>query len=155
MDLKALQDTPPWDWPRDAGKRFREILIDSRAKESDRLVAAELAGDFTVINDDLADTLMAIIRSVAEREQLRAQAAISLGPVLEHADTFGFEDPGDVPISEHAFSTIKDSLHALYLDNNNGKEVRRRILEHPCGLQRTGIRRRSRMHIPAETKTGC
>jgi len=46
MDLKTLLDTPPWDWPTDAGRMFRKILIDQRA-ESDRLVAAELAGDFT------------------------------------------------------------------------------------------------------------
>lgn len=49
MDLKTLLDTPPWDWPRDAGRMSRKILIDQRAAESDRLAAAELAGDFTVI----------------------------------------------------------------------------------------------------------
>jgi hypothetical protein len=27
MDLKTLQDTPPWDWPTDAANRFQEILI--------------------------------------------------------------------------------------------------------------------------------
>src|SRR5712692_9673726 len=93
MDLKTLQDTPPWDWPRDAGKRFQEILIDHRADESDRLVAAELAGDLTVINDELADSLTAIIRSPDEPERLRARAAIALGPVLEQAETDGFKDP--------------------------------------------------------------
>jgi hypothetical protein len=55
MDLKVYLDTPPWDWPRDAGKTFWRILADQRASESDRLVAAELAGDFTVINNDLVD----------------------------------------------------------------------------------------------------
>ena len=68
MDLKTLQDTPPWDWPRDAGKRFEEILIDHRGDGSDRLVAAELAGDLTVINDELADSLTAIMRSPDEPE---------------------------------------------------------------------------------------
>ncbi|PYT25091.1 MAG: hypothetical protein DMG57_26320, partial [Acidobacteria bacterium] len=62
MDLKTLLDTPPWDWPTDAGRMFRKILIDQRADESDRLVAAELAGDFTVINDDLVDTLLTVVR---------------------------------------------------------------------------------------------
>jgi len=56
MDLKTLLDTPPWDWPTNAGNMFQKILADRRANESDRLVAAELAGDLTVINDDLADT---------------------------------------------------------------------------------------------------
>jgi hypothetical protein len=73
MDLKILLDTPPWDWPRDAGNIFEEILTDNRANESERLVAAELAGDFTVINDELADALMTIIRSADEPEQLRAE----------------------------------------------------------------------------------
>ena len=129
MDLKTLRDTPPWDWPRDAGKRFQEILIDYQADESDRLVAAELAGDFTVINDDLVDTLLTVVRSADEPEQLRAKAAISLGPVLEQAETDGFEDPDDVHITEHTFRNIQDSLEKIFLDNSTPKEVRRRILE--------------------------
>ncbi len=129
MDLKTLQDTPPWDWPRDAGKRFQEILIDHRADESDRLVAAELAGDLTVINDELADSLTAIIRSPDEPERLRARAAIALGPVLEQAETDGFEDPDDVPITQRTFRNIQDSLQKLHFDKSIPKEVRRRILE--------------------------
>jgi hypothetical protein len=108
---------------------FQKILNDSRAEESDRLVAAQLAGDSTVINDDLADALMAIIRNADGPEKLRARAAISLGAVLEQADTEGFEDPDDVPISERTFRNIQDTLHRVYLDHTNSKEVRRRILE--------------------------
>ena len=129
MDLKTLLDTPPWDWPRDAGRTFWRILVDQRANESDRLVAAELAGDFTVINDDLADTLLTIAGSADEPEQLRARATISLGPVLEQADTDGFEDPDDVPITERTFRNIQDSLEKLYRDTSTPKEVRRRSLE--------------------------
>jgi hypothetical protein len=126
MDLKTLLDTPPWDWPTDAGRMFLKILTDQRADESDRLIAAELAGDFTVINDDLADTLLTVVGSADEPEQLRAKAAISLGPVLEQAGMDGFEDPDDVPIT---FRNIQDSLKKIYLDNSTPKEVRRRILE--------------------------
>ena len=129
MDLKTLQDTPPWDWPTDAGKKFQEILIDHQADKTDRLIAAKLAGDLTVINDDLADALTAIIRSPGEPEQLRVRAAIALGPVLEQADTDGFEDPDDVPISRRTFRNIQDLLQKLYFDNSIPKEVRRRILE--------------------------
>ena len=118
MDLKTLLDTPPWDWPRDAGRMFRKILIDRRANESDRLIAAGLAGDFTVINDDLADALAAVVRSAEEPEQLRAKAAISFGPILEHANTDGFEDPDDVPITERTFRNIQDSLRKLYRDRS-------------------------------------
>ena len=129
MDLKTLLDTPPWEWPSDAGKTFQAILTDPRANESDRLIAAELAGDFTVINDELADSLMEIIRRPGEPEGLRARAAISLGPALEHADTDGFEDPDDVAITERTFHKIQKSLQRLYFDNSVPKEVRRRILE--------------------------
>jgi len=129
MDLKTLLDTPPWDWPTDAGRMFQKILIDQRADESDRLIAAELAGDFTVIDDDLVDTLLTVVRSADEPEQLRAKAAISLGPVLEQADMDGFEDPDDVPITERTFRNIQDSLEKIYLDNSTPQKVRRRILE--------------------------
>ncbi len=129
MDLKILRDTPPWDWPSDAGERFQEILRDQRASDSDRLVAAELAGDLTIINDELADSLIAIISSQNEPEQLRARAAIALGAVLEQADTDGFEDPDDVPITQRKFRSIQASLQKLYFDNSILKEVRRRILE--------------------------
>ena len=129
MDLKVYLDTPPWDWPRDAGKTFWKILADQRASESDRLLAAELAGDFTVINNDLADVLLTIAGSADEPEQLRARAAISLGPILEQADTDGFDDPDDVPITEGTFHNIQDSLEKVYSDKSTPKEVRRRILE--------------------------
>lgn len=129
MDLKTLLDTPPWDWPRDTGRVFWRILLDSEASDSDRLIAAELAGDFTVINDDLADALLMIAGNSHEPEQLRARAAISLGPALEQAETAGFEDPDDVPITERTFRNLQDSLEKLYLDNSTPKEVRRRILE--------------------------
>ena len=129
MDLKILLDTPPWDWPRDAGKTFLKTLVDRRANESDRLIAAELAGDFTVVNDDLADALLAVVGSAGEPEQLRARAAISLGPALEQAYTVEFDDPDDVPITEPAFRRIQDSLQKLYSDDSTPKEVRRRILE--------------------------
>jgi len=66
------------DWPTDAGAYSGKFLTDRRAKASDRLVAAELAGDFTVINDDLADVLLAIVRNAGEPEQLRARRQFPL-----------------------------------------------------------------------------
>src|SRR5215831_6713093 len=129
MDLKTFLDTPPWDWPEDAGRTFWRILADRRASESDRLVAAELAGDITVINNDLADMLLTIAGSADEPEQLRARAAISLGPILEQTDIDGFEDPDDVPITEATFHNIQNSLEKAYRDKSTPKDVRRRILE--------------------------
>jgi hypothetical protein len=60
---------------------------------------------------------------------LRARAAIALAPVLEQAETDGFEDPDDVPITQHMFRYLQDSLRTLNFDNAIPKEVRRRILE--------------------------
>ncbi len=129
MDLNILKDTPPWDWPEDAGKMLLEILTEDQADASGRILAAELAGDFTVINDELVDALLSIIQGDDESEELRGKAAISLGPVLEHADIDGFDDPDDVPISEETFRKIQESLHRFYLDATVPKDVRRRILE--------------------------
>jgi hypothetical protein len=129
MDVKSLLDVPPWDWPSDAGKLFLENLINRQADESDRLAAAELAGDLTVMNEELAAALLGIVRSGDEPAELRARAATALGPVLEVADLDGFEDPDDVPITERTFHNIQDSLHKVYLDDGVPKEVRRRILE--------------------------
>lgn len=130
MDLKTLQDTPPWEWPEDAGNLFLKILLDPRASKSDRLIAADLAGDSVVINDDLAEALLAVVVRANEPDDLRAKAAISFGPALELADTDGFEDPNFLPpISEQTFRKIQNLLRKLYLDNSTPKELRRRILE--------------------------
>ena len=129
MDLKTLKDTPPWDWPDGTAKILVGILRDEQAAEPDRVLATELAGDFTVVNDELVDALLALLRSSDESERVRARAAISLGPVLEHADTEGFENGGEAPISERTFQRIQKSLRELYVDAGIPKEVRRRILE--------------------------
>jgi uncharacterized protein (UPF0147 family) len=77
----------------------------------------------------LVEALLAILRNSEESQEVRARAAISLGPILEYADTEGFEDPDDVPISERHFQQIQQSLRELHMDTHIPKEVRRRILE--------------------------
>ena len=129
MDLKALQDTPPWDWPADMAEKLVGVLRDEQAAEPDRVLATEMAGDFTVVNEELVEALLAVLRSGDEAEVLRGRAAISLGPILEYADTEGFDDAGDVPISERTFRRIQESLRELYTDAQIPREVRRRILE--------------------------
>jgi hypothetical protein len=129
MDLKMLANTPPWEWPEEADQMLLEILTEDQVDASDRLLAAELAGDYTVINDKLVDALLSILHGDDESEQLRSKAAISLGPVLEQADIYGFDDPDDVPISEETSIKIQESLRRLYLDAALLKKVRRRILE--------------------------
>jgi HEAT repeat protein len=135
MDLNTLRETPPWDWPGDAGRTFRKVLNNRNADPSDRLAAAELAGDFTVIDNDLANVLLAVLRNTDEPEELRARAAISFGAALEGAftefdeDLGEFDDPDMVPISEGQFLTVQDALWRLYSDPATPKLVRRRTLE--------------------------
>lgn len=129
MGLKILQDTPPWDWPRDTAEKLREVLRDKQAPESERLIAADLSGDFVVINDKLAEALLVVVGNDQGSEDLRGRAAIALGPVLEQAYLDDFEDPEDVPISEQTYHNIRETLHSLFMNPSIPKEVRRRILE--------------------------
>jgi len=129
MDLKILKDLPPWEWPEDAAKTFLDILRDPQASEADRRLAAELGGDFTVINDALADALLSIVSGSDQSEELRSQAAISLGPALEQVEIEGFDFPDDVPISEPTFERIRQTLRKLYADASVPAAVRRSILE--------------------------
>ncbi|MBU4194612.1 MAG: hypothetical protein KKE43_06540 [Actinobacteria bacterium] len=129
MDLNIFKDAPPWEWPEGAGKLFLEVLQDDQADESDRLLAAELAGDFTVINDELAGALLSIVQSGDEPEKLRARAVIALGPALEYAYVDGFEEPVEVPITEDTYRQIVKSLRELYVDADVPKLLRRRVLE--------------------------
>jgi hypothetical protein len=129
MDWKSLRDIPPWDWPEGTGAQLLRVIQDAGAAEEDRLLAADLAGDFTVIDDGIAAALLALLRRPSESAALRGQAAISLGPALEYAETEGFEDPEEVPISERTFRTAQETLLSLYRDAGVPKEVRRRVLE--------------------------
>jgi hypothetical protein len=129
MDLKLLQDTPPWDWPRDAAKVIKKTLLDRKADAADRILAAEMAGNMVAINDDLAGILLDIVASTGEPDELRGKAAISLGPVLEESYSSDFDDPDTLPITEDTYHHIRESIHKLYRDESNPKLVRRRILE--------------------------
>ena len=144
MDLKTLLETPPWDWPEDAEDLLLSTLVDKQADEADRAIAAELVGDSAVMSDALANTLLRIVADGDEPEELRAKAALSLGPALEEADLEGFEDSDDAAITEQTFHNIQDLLHNLFLDEGNSKELRRRILEaaarSPQDWQKDAIR---------------
>jgi len=135
MDLTALRDTPPWDWPGDAGRQFRKLLNNPKADPAERLLAAELAGDLTVMDNDLANVLLAVLRNKEESEEIRASAAIAFGPALEMAsmefdeDLEEFDDPEAVPISVGQFHTVQETLRRVYDDPANPKLVRRRVFE--------------------------
>lgn len=128
MDVKTLKDVPPWKWPKKAGNTFLKILRNPGADPVDRLVAADLAGDFAVINDKLAGVLLDILRNGNEPEKLRIRSAVSLGPVLEYSHTYGFgSDEGS--ISPEMTERIKENFRNLYEDTTAPREVRRRVLE--------------------------
>jgi len=128
MDLKTLKTTPPWDWPESAARVLLESLSDRSLPDADRIVAAELAGDFTVADEHIADVLLAVAADREESNALRAQSAISLGPALEYADTMGFDDE-DAPLSEEVYLRVQSRLRELYDDDRVPEDVRRSVLE--------------------------
>lgn len=129
MNIKKIYEMPPWDWPEDSGGMFKEILDDRTADPSERFMAAEMAGDFVVINDALAKSLLAVAGKDDETQKLRAKAAIALGPALEHADIYEFDDPEDIVVSKEIFRKIQAVFRKIYHDAGVPKEVRRRTLE--------------------------
>jgi hypothetical protein len=130
MDLNSLKDTPPWEWPKGAHEILAVSLGNRELAESERIVAADLAGDLVVMDDAMAELLLSIVRSAGEPELLRARAAISLGPALEEADIEGFDDAlAKPPIGKKAFLRIQEVLRRVYSDESAPVEVRRRALE--------------------------
>ncbi|MCK5148890.1 hypothetical protein KAR48_19200 [bacterium] len=129
MNIEFLIRTPSWNWPDTTGAFLLNLLKDYNAKESDRLSATHLAGDCIVINDEIALTLLEIIQNDTEIEQIRCSAAISLGPVLEHAFTMEFDDPDDIIISEETYHKIQQMLHRLFQNKDLSEDIRRNILE--------------------------
>jgi hypothetical protein len=129
MKLATLAAIPPWEWPVGTDGKLLEVLEDDEASDADRLLAAELAGDLSVTSDALVEALLATVGNPERSGEIRAKAAISLGPVLEEADIEGFAGDGDPPISETTFDHARESLRALYLDKGLGTPIRRRVLE--------------------------
>ncbi len=130
MNLKKLNDIPPWDWPESAENIVIETLTNRNASGGDRLLAAELAGEYTILSEKTAGALLSIVSSNEEPDALRSKAVISLGPGLEEADTGDYDDPGNPPtLSEPFVQNMQRTLHNLYSDADVPKEVRRAILE--------------------------
>lgn len=133
MSLIKLYNTPPWEWPANAGKTIHGILCDESVAPDERRLAAELAGDMTIIDDRMAETLLAILKDNDQEQMLRCQAAISLGPVLEETylmdedDLDPFED--EMGLSPGTFETVQRTMRHLYVDAIVPQLVRRRVLE--------------------------
>lgn len=129
--MRTLYEIPPWDWPADAGETLLAALKSRTvgADDPDRLLAAELAGNLIVMNDDIAGVLLDIIRDPAEPAGMRGAAAIALGPALEELHLELFDDIEGPVVSEQAARAIREGLRQAYQDADAPKEVRRRALE--------------------------
>ncbi len=129
MNIKRLADTPPWEWPNNARDTFLSALLDVATPDADRALAAQLAGDFVVMDDAIAAALIQTVRNNRWSEDTRGSAAIALGPALANADTMLFDDPDDILISEECFHRTRAALHELFRDPEVPNGVRRDVLE--------------------------
>ena len=133
-DLAILEVTPPWEWPPETREVLLRRLRDDQGDEAERLLAAELAGEILVVNEELTKALSAIIADRGATDRLRSRAAVALGPVLEQMhlhEPLGEElDELEPPvIPPHEFQRIRWELNSLYLNEDTPKLVRRRILD--------------------------
>lgn len=138
-DLTLLEETPPWEWPEDAGETLLAALVDDKGDTDERMLAVQLTGDTTVIDDALASALLVIVNDDKADEELRAQAALALGPALEDASLQGLTsaeglgiehiDPDDLLLSPKILGDIQQGLKAIYDDEKASTYLRRRALE--------------------------
>jgi len=134
--LKALQNTPEEYWPEGAAETIHSALRDPDLPLDQRQSAVGLASSLCVMNDEIAEALLDIIRAPHLPAALRGGAAIALGPVLEQTDLDllpeddSFDDDDELAcISRATFHRIQSSLRELYQDPATPKDVRRPILE--------------------------
>lgn len=129
MDITTLAEIPPWEWPEEAADHLLSTLHNEEIEESRRFLAAELAGEVSIINDEVAEALLAVGQDPKAPEMLRLRALHSLGPGLEYADIEGFDDPEELVLSEKTFWHILQGLRDLYKDANLSDTLRQAALE--------------------------
>jgi len=143
MDVYALDETPSWEWPGNAGEILRDVISDKNAPVDDRVLAVELSGDAVVLNDELAGLLMQIILDNSEPEELRCHVPFALGFAIEYGDMMGFDDPDEIILSEAVYNEVLECLRSIYYDVDAPKKLRRRALEgvvrNPSSWQKKAI----------------
>ncbi len=124
--LDDLKYRPPWEWPEDAKERLVAAL--GAVDVDQRRTAAALASD--AMDDELAAVVLERAMAADEDEEVRASAAIALGPSLEECDIEGFDhEIAEPPLAEAVFERIATGLERLYREPSAPKLVRRRALE--------------------------
>jgi hypothetical protein len=131
VELTQLTQTPSWDWPTDAAASVKRGL--GGQDSAQRLVAAELAGELVVMDDEMAALLLAMV-TADPLEAVRGAAAIALGPALEEANEVGFDDELDHAFDRRALSEarvaeIQRALRTVHQDPRQPELVRRMCLE--------------------------
>jgi hypothetical protein len=125
--LALLDSCDFWDWPEWASDTIIEGLrTDDKAQQ---LSAAKLAAEG--MNESIGRIVIDLIRSTDADEEVRARAAIALGPALEECELDGFDDSDldDPVLSQPLFEEAKKTLRSVYHDPSAPKIVRRRALE--------------------------
>lgn len=130
MTLHELSQLPTWEWPDDAPEVLRAVLENRQAPVADRRLAASLVAEIDVMDDAFAVLLLAILSDRDEPTELRAGAAIALGPSLEYADIL---DPEELA-EEEAFTgatitRMEETLRAVFQAADTPDELRRAALE--------------------------
>lgn len=133
-DFELLRTLPPWEYPPDAGLVICKVMTDKSSPLPDRVEAAQMAGEFTVINDDVAENLLQIVGDRTEDADLRSAAAIAFGPALEEASTNDPDEDEDMFGDPQAVTwpfihKILAKLKELHHDPAEPELVRRRALE--------------------------
>ena len=146
--LENLSRAEPWTLGEEDGAYVRTVLSDRGADPEERLLALELAGDTALMDDEMAEAVLALLGDAGENEQLRGRAAIVLGPSLELAFEEELQDEADeptCPLSPPLVEKVEQALRSLHDDESAPREVRRRCLEAavrlPRDWQKMAIRR--------------
>jgi hypothetical protein len=129
MNINDLNELPEWDWPVDAANTINKALTNKKSTEKERLLASEMAGSLVVMNDQIAATLLSIIKDNQESAEIRENALISLAGALEYEDVAEEDDQEDHLLSAQVLKQVQDELKQIYFNDKNPEDIRRYTLE--------------------------
>ena len=153
--LEFLQEIPPWEWPKGSGEIFLEVLHDEQATESDQLIAAELAGEFSVINDELVDALIAILNRSDKSEELRGTAAIARGRPLRASSWKASRTKATVLLPNPRLTRSRSHCaRSTWTPITCQGRCAAESSRPPCAHLRTGILMLSERRFPVMTRHG-